>query len=436
MRQSRLFGKTVREAPKDEVSENAKLLERGAFVAKSMAGVYEYLPLGFRVLENINAIIREEINAIGGQEMFLAALQPKERWEKSGRWKVLCDIMYQFQDHSGREVGLASTHEEAMTEIALRSIHSYRDLPLFIYQIQTKFRDEPRAKSGIIRGREFLMKDLYSFHRDEKDLDEFYTKADKAYQRIFSRCGLQAYVTQASGGTFTKQFTHEYQVLTDAGEDWILYGAQCGFSQNKEISSLKEGDKCPSCTEEAVALGRSVEVGNIFKLGTKFSEQFGLHYLDEAGVSKPVVMGSYGIGPGRLMGTIVEVHHDERGIVWPESVAPFRLHLIELKSEQAEIKKAAEHLYESLLAKDIEVLYDDRDDKSAGEKFADADLLGIPWRAVISEKTISKEKIELKERSASKAALVSEDEFFKKMIKGGKRQDARRISRKRNRLAS
>lgn len=421
MRQSRLFGKTVREAPKDEVSENAKLLERGAFVAKSMAGVYEYLPLGFRVLEKINAIIREEINAIGGQEMFLSALQPKERWEKSGRWSVLNDIMYQFKDHSGREVGLASTHEEAMTELALRAIHSYRDLPLFVYQIQTKFRDEPRAKSGVIRGREFLMKDLYSFHRDEKDLDEFYAKADRAYQRIFSRCGLHAYVTQASGGTFTKQFTHEYQVLTDAGEDWILYGAECGFSQNKEISSLKEGDKCSSCGDEALILGKSVEVGNIFKLGTKFSEQFGLHYLDENGAEKPVVMGSYGIGPGRLMGTIAEVHHDERGMVWPESVAPFALHLIELKSEQADVKKTAEKLYERLLAKGIEVLYDDRDDKSPGEKFADADLLGMPWRAVISEKTISKDKIELKERVAAKGMLLSKNEFLKKIAKGGKR---------------
>ena len=413
MKQSQLFGKTVRESPKDEVSENAKLLERGAFVVKSMAGVYEYLPLGFRVLQKINAIIREEINAIGGQEMFLAALQPKERWEKSGRWKVYGDTMYQFQDHSGREIGLASTHEEVIADVARRAIQSYRDMPLAVYQIQTKFRDEPRAKSGILRGREFLMKDLYSFHRDEKDLDRFYAEADGAYRKIFSRCSVHAYVTQASGGTFTKQFTHEYQVLTDAGEDWILYCALCGYAQNKEISTLKEDEKCPTCGKETLKMGQSVEVGNIFKLGTKFAQDFQLNYLDEQGALKPVVMGSYGIGPGRLMGTIVEVHHDEKGIVWPEAVAPFRVHLVELKSDRAKVKKTAEKLYKKLLAKGIEVLYDDRDEKSAGEKFADADLLGMPWRCVISEKTVEKDMIELKARHDAKAELVSEQDFLK-----------------------
>ena len=415
MRQSQLFGKTVRESPKDEVSKNAQLLERGGFVVKSMAGVYEYLPLGFRVLEKINAIIREEINAIGGQEMFLAALQPKERWEKSGRWNIMSDIMYQFQDHSGRDIGLASTHEEAITDIARRAIHSYRDLPLYVYQLQTKFRDEPRAKSGIMRGREFLMKDLYSFHRDEKDLNRFYAEADQAYQRIFSRCGVVAYVTQASGGTFTKQFTHEYQVLTDAGEDWILYCTACGFSQNKEISSLKEGETCTVCGKEALTMGRSVEVGNIFKLGTKFSENFGLNYLDEQGLAHPVVMGCYGIGPGRLMGTIVEVHADTRGIIWPDEVAPFKVHIIELTSEHSNVKKNAEKVYDKMVAKNIEVLYDDRDDKSAGEKFADADLIGIPWRCVISEKTIEKNMIEVKARNAKNAEFTSTQEFLKKM---------------------
>ena len=413
MKQSQLFGKTVRESPKDEVSENAKLLERGAFVVKSMAGIYEYLPLGFRVLQKINAIIREEINAIGGQEMFLAALQPKERWEKSGRWKVYGDSMYQFQDHSGREIGLASTHEEVIVDVARRAIASWRDLPLAVYQIQTKFRDEPRAKSGILRGREFLMKDLYSFHRDEKDLDRFYAEADGAYRKIFARAGVHTYVTQASGGTFTKQFSHEYQVLTDAGEDWILYCAACGYAQNKEISTLKVDEKCPTCGKETLKMGQSVEVGNIFKLGTKFAQDFQLNYLDEQGAPKPVVMGSYGIGPGRLMGTIVEVHHDEKGIVWPEAVAPFRVHLIVLKSDRADVKKTAEKLYKKLLAKGIEVLYDDRDEKSAGEKFADADLLGVPWRCVISEKTVEKDVIELKARRDAKADLVSEQDFLK-----------------------
>lgn len=415
MRQSQLFGKTVRESPKDEVSENAKLLERGAFVAKSMAGVYEYLPLGLRVLQKINAIIREEMNNIGGQEMLLAALQPKERWEKSGRWKILGDIMYQFKDHSDREIGLASTHEEVVADIARRAIHSYRDLPLAVYQIQTKFRDEPRAKSGIIRGREFLMKDLYSFHEDEKDLDRFYAQADDAYRRIFSRAGVHAYVTQASGGTFTKQFSHEYQVLTDAGEDWILYCTNCSYAQNKEISSLKEGNTCPACNKEELKMGRSVEVGNIFKLGTKFAQDFQLNYVDGEGTTKPVVMGCYGIGPGRLMGTIVEVHHDDRGMIWPEEIAPYHVHLIEIRSERGDVKKSAEKLYKKFLAKGIEVLYDNRDDKSAGEKFADGDLIGIPWRVVVSEKTIDKNMIEVKGRNAAKAEFISEKELFARL---------------------
>lgn len=414
MRQSQLFGKTLREAPKDEVSANAKLLERGGFIYKTMAGVYDYLPLGFRVLYKINQIIREEINAIDGQEILLSALQPKERWEKTGRWDVMRDIMYQFKDHSGRELGLGATHEEALAEIALRSINSYKDLPFFVYQIQAKFRDEPRAKSGLIRGREFLMKDLYSFHRDEKDLGRFYKIADGAYRKIFKRCGLDFYVTEASGGTFTKEFTHEYQVLSDAGEDWILYCSKCKFAQNKEISSMKETGQCLKCSGE-VKLGRSIEVGNIFKLGTKFSEAFGLYYSDEKGNKKPVVMGSYGIGPGRLLATIVEAHNDERGILWPESVAPFKVHLLEIKSLKLQVKSYAEKLYKELLAKGVEVLYDDRGEKSAGEKFADADLIGIPWRVVVSEKSLTQGGVELKRRDGQKTEILTPVKLFRKL---------------------
>lgn len=410
MRQSQLFGKTLRENPKDELSANAIFLERGGFVYKSMAGVYDYLPLGYRVLENIHRIIREEMNKIGGQEMFLSALQPKERWEKTGRWDTLRDIMYQLKDHSGRDMGLAATHEEAVAEIATRSIFSYKDLPLFVYQIQTKFRDEPRAKSGLIRGREFLMKDLYSFHADEKDLDRFYDLADKAYRAIFKRCGLEAFATEASGGTFTKQFTHEYQVLSDAGEDRILYCGHCRYAQNQEISSMKEGGKCPKC-KGSVRAGKSIEVGNIFKLGTKFSLAYGLFYANEKGEKRPVVMGSYGIGPGRLLGTIVEVHADEKGIQWPRAVAPFRVHLLRLptkeKAAEKRIQKTAEDLYRMLLAKGMEVLYDERADTTPGEKFADADLIGIPWRMVVSERTLEKKGVEVKPRGETEGKIVS-----------------------------
>ncbi|QQG45146.1 MAG: hypothetical protein HYW89_04070 [Candidatus Sungiibacteriota bacterium] len=417
MRQSQLFGKTLREAPKDEVSANAKLLERGGFIYKTMAGVYDYLPLGYRVLGKINQVVREEMDTIGGQEILLSALQPKERWQKTGRWEGMKDIMYQFKDHSGREMGLATTHEEALAEIALRTVHSYKDLPLFVYQIQTKFRDEPRAKSGLIRGREFLMKDFYSFHRDYDDLGRFYEIADTAYRKLFKRLNLDFYVTEASGGTFTKEFTHEYQVLSEAGEDWILYCSRCRFAQNKEVSQMRDGGKCIKCNG-AVKLGRSIEVGNIFKLGTKFSEAFGLYYSDEKGAKKPVVMGSYGIGPGRLLATIVEVHHDEQGIIWPDTVAPFRVHLIEIipKSKNLKVKKAAGRFYKDLLAKGIEVLYDDRDDKTAGEKFADADLIGIPWRVVVSEKTLQKKgAIEIKRRSEKKEMVVDKKELFKRL---------------------
>ncbi len=424
MRQSRLFGKTLREDPKDEVSANARLLERGGFVYKTMAGAYDYLPLGFRVLSKVNAVIREEMDAIGGQELLLSALQPKERWVKSGRWESLGAIMYQFKDHSDRQIGLAPTHEEPIAEIATRSIFSYRDLPLFVYQIQTKYRDEPRAKSGLMRGREFLMKDLYSFHRDELDLNGFYEKADQAYRKIFKRLGLDFYVAEASGGTFTKEYTHEYQVLAEAGEDHIVYCSSCRYSQNQEITKMRMGTKCPKCSRGTVQAGKAIEVGNIFKLGAKFAKAFGLYYADERGEKKPVVMGSYGIGPGRLMATIVEVNHDDRGVVWPEVVAPFRAHLIELSQKPApsrvegfKVKSSAEALYKKLLAKGVEVLYDDRDEKTAGEKFADADLIGIPWRVVVSDRSLEKKGVEVKSRSEEKGKVVSVERLLKMVMK-------------------
>jgi len=407
----------MRENPADEVAANAMLLERGGFVYKTMAGVYDYLPLGYRVLERITAIIREEMNAIGGQELLLSALQPKERWEKTGRWKTFAD-MYRFKDNSGREMGLAPTHEDAIAEIALRSIRSWRDLPLAVYQIQTKFRDEPRAKSGLIRGREFLMKDLYSFHRDENDLEKFYAVADQAYRRIYKRCDVPVYMTEASGGTFTKSLSHEYQVFSPAGEDWTIYCTKCGFAQNQEISTHKGGDACPRCGSTLDA-GRSIEVGNIFKLGTKFSEAVGLSYTDETGVAHPVVMGCYGIGAGRLLATIAETHADSAGLVWPEAVAPFRAHIVALGSrdgaEERNIFSAAEKLYARLTRNKISALFDDRPDKSAGEKFADSDLVGIPTRVVISPKTMKKNSIEVKRRNQKEARIMTVKELISEL---------------------
>lgn len=415
MRQSKLFGKTLREDPKDEVAGNARLLERGGFVYKSMAGVYEYLPLGLRVLERINRIIREEMNKIGGQEILLSALQPKDRWEKSGRWKELGEeVMYQFKDHSGREIGLASTHEEVVAEIGSRSIFSYKDLPLFVYQIQTKFRDEPRAKSGLLRGREFLMKDLYSFHRSTEDLNKFYARADRAYRAVFKRCALAVYMTEASGGAFTKEFTHEYQAPSEAGEDLIFFCEKCDYAQNREIATLQEGDKCPKCAGK-IASAKTIEVGNIFRLGTKYAEALGLYYADEKGTKNPVVMGSYGIGPGRVMGTIVETHHDGRGIIWPEHIAPYRAHLVALGGDGSKAKRGAEKLYERMQKKGIDVLYDDRDEKTAGEKFADTDLIGVPWRIVVSAGTVAKKGVEIKGRKEKQGIIISEQKLLQKL---------------------
>lgn len=415
MRQSKLFTKTLREAPKDESAVNAKLLERGGFVFKMMAGVHAYLPLGFRVLEKINKIMREEMNAVGGQELLLTALQPKELWEKTGRWEELKEVMYQFEDLSDKGLGLAITHEEPLTEIAKRFISSYKDLPVYVYQIQLKFRNEPRPRSGLLRSREFFMKDLYSFDRDEAGMNASYEKLKDAYRKVFQRCGLDARVVEASGGAFTKEFTHEFQVLAEAGEDEIYYCTSCDFAKNKEIATVRKGDRCPTCGR-ALEEGKSIEVGHIYRLGTKYSEALGLFYTDEAGKKRPVFMGSYGIGPGRTMAAIVEVFHDEKGIIWPESVAPFKVHLIEILSDdsakKAEIKKEAEKLCDELQKKGVEVLWDERDDKTPGEKFADADLIGIPTRVIISEKTLAKDALEVKRRSEAEPKIIGEQEFL------------------------
>ena len=351
MRQSHLFFKTQKEFPKDEMAANAQFLIRANFIQKLMAGVYSFLPLGWRTREKIIDIIREEMNALGASEILMPALHPKSIWEVTGRWNILGDerkIMYQFKDHSGREVGLGTTHEEVVTEIAKPIISSYADLPLAVYQIQTKFRDEPRAKSGILRGREFTMKDLYSFHADQNSLDKFYENVRRGYDKIFKRCGLKAFLTEASGGDFSK-YSHEFMVETEAGEDRILLCRLCGWAQNTDIAEQKSGAPCPRCQSGVIEKVKSVEVGNIFKLGTRYSEPVGLLYKDKDGFSKPVAMASYGIGVERLMGTVVEVHHDEKGIIWPEEVAPFRAHLLTIGEATPELQKFSDQFYNQIV---------------------------------------------------------------------------------------
>lgn len=401
MRFSKLFTKTEKESPKDETSVNAQLLERGGFVYKNNAGIYTFLPLGWRVMGKIAQIVREEINAIGGQEMFMPALVDKRYMDATGRWEV--EVAFEARGKKEKEAKftLGWTHEEVITEIASKFISSYKDLPFAAYQIQTKFRNEPRAKSGLLRGREFLMKDLYSFHASEADMQSYYAEVRKAYHKIFERCGLKAYYTLAAGGDFTVSNTHEFQVLAPVGEDTVFVCHECGYAENKEISSLKDGSLCLKCGGKVKEEG-SIEVGNIFPLGTKYTEALHLQFVDDRGDKKFVVMGSYGIGLGRLMATVVELHHDGKGIVWPETIAPAKAHLIALDHQ----KEEGEKLYQKLSESGVEVLYDDREDKTAGEKFADADLLGMPLRIVVSEKTLKTKSVELKKRNSSTVELV------------------------------
>ena len=403
MRQSKLFTRVERSAPKDEVALNAQLLTRGGFVYKNSAGVYSFLPLGLRVIRKISDIVRDEMNAVGGQELLMSALHEKHYLKATGRWDV--DVVYKVTagDEKEPNFNISWTHEEIMSEIASRYVSSYKDLPFAAYQIQTKFRHEPRAKSGLLRGREFLMKDLYSFHRDEKDLFHYYEHVAKAYKKAFERCGLHAIYTLAAGGEFTVSNTHEFQVVSDVGEDTIFVCEKCEYAENEEISKLKAGDTCPKC-EGTVQKHSAIEVGNIFPLGTKYAEAFDLKYKDEDGSAKFVVMGSYGIGISRLMGVLVEKFHDEGGIIWPESVAPFKLHLLALGSASGADAERAAKVYEHLQHDGIEVLFDDRE-ASAGEKFAEADLIGIPWRAVVGPKT-PEGKIEIRRRGERESKTI------------------------------
>ncbi len=409
MKQSKLFGKTIREAPKDEPSKNAQLLIRGGFVDKVMAGVYTYLPLGLITLRKIENIIREEMNAIGGQEILMPALQNKKDWETTGRWDI--DVMMKIKTSYDKEFGLGWTHEEVVTPLAKKYIKSYKEFPFYLYQIQNKFRNEPRAKSGILRGREFSMKDLYSFHTSEEDLNKYYEIAKDAYFKIFDRVGIKdkTYLTYASGGDFSK-YSHEFQTITSAGEDTIYICDKCEVAVNEEIVENNQPE-CPECRNKKLRKEKAIETGNIFKLKDRFSRPFNFKYLDQNGKEQLVLMGCYGLGSSRLLGTIVELHNDENGIIWPESVAPFAVHLIKIgKSE--EVNKQAEEIYRNCLDKNIEILFDDCDE-SAGVKFKDADLIGIPTRILISEKTLSNNCVEVKRRESGEVEMVKISEIAK-----------------------
>jgi len=397
MRYSKLFGKTIKDAPKDEVAINARLLIRGGFIRREVSGVYNYLPLGIRVLNKISNIVREEMNSIGGQEVLLSSLQNKQSWEKTNRWNNF-DALFKLTSVLDNEYALGPSHEEVVVPLAKQFISSYKDLPLSVYQIQTKFRDEKRAKSGILRGREFLMKDLYSFHATDADFKKYYEEVKKAYEKVFKRLNLKAIETQASGGAFSK-VSHEYQVITDAGEDEIIYCPGGDFSSNAQISPVKEGKQC-DLGHGPLKRAKAIEVGNIFPLGTKFSDAFDLSYKNKEGKNMPVIMGCYGIGISRLMGAIAEVHNDEKGIIWPESVAPYDVHLMVFAREEGvKLNTKINKLLAVAKEKNIEVLIDDRQDVQPGAKHFDADLIGIPHKIIISGNKVDDEVIDYKSRS-------------------------------------
>ncbi|MFA6889343.1 MAG: aminoacyl--tRNA ligase-related protein [Candidatus Woesearchaeota archaeon] len=416
MRQSQLFTKTKKESPADEVSLNAELLIRAGFINKEMAGVYSFLPLGIRVLNKIESIIRDEMNKIGGIEMRTSVLQNKEVWEKSGRWDdEVVDNWFKTQLKNGAEVGLSFTNEEAYANILKQHINSYKDLPVYPYDFKNIFRNEARSKSGILRGREFYWKALYSFSKNEEEHNEFYEKAKQAYKNIFQKVGIGhlTYLTFASGGSFSK-FSHEFQTITGAGEDTIYVDENKGIAINKEVYEDEVINSLGLKKEELVEK-KAIEVGNIFSLGTKFSTPFDLSYKNENGEEKLVVMGSYGMGLSRLMGTIVEVLSDDKGIIWPENVAPFKVHLLALGGDE-NIKNNSSELYNKLTEKGIEVLFDDRIDLSAGEKFADSDLIGIPYRVVVSKRSLADGGFEVKKRTELNGKIINTEELVNLLI--------------------
>ncbi len=395
MKQSQLFTKTRREAPKDEVSLNAQLLIRAGYVYKVMAGVYAYTPLGLRVMENIKQIVREEMNALDGQELIMTNLQRRDTWEVTGRWSdEAVDVWFKTKLQDGVELGLAWSHEEAIMEMMQQFVSSYKDLPVSVYQFQTKLRNELRSKSGIMRGREFVMKDMYSLHASEEDMNQYYDRVIEAYQKIYSQLGIgdETFVTFAGGGAFTK-FSHEFQTLCDAGEDTLFVNADRTVAVNEEV--LDDATTEFHVDKSTLSPVTSAEVGNIFKFGTEKSEKMHIFFKDAEGKQQPIYLASYGIGITRVMGVIVEKFADDKGIVWPESVAPFRAHLISLGADEA-----AEKLYQEFTIAGIEVLFDDRD-ATAGEKFADADLMGLPYRITIGRRSLERGVVEVKKRTSN-----------------------------------
>ena len=408
MRLSKNFTRTIKQAPADEVARNAQLLIRAGYVHKTMAGVYSYLPLGLKVVENIKQIVREEMNKISSQELVMSTLQSKELWQETGRWSdELVDVWFKSHLQDGTEVGFGWTHEEPIVDLLRNYLKSYKDLPISVYQFQNKLRNELRAKSGIMRGREFVMKDMYSVHASKEDLDKYYNAAIEAYKRCYNRFGIgdETYVTFASGGAFTK-FSHEFQTICDAGEDYIYLHRGKNIAVNEEV--LDEAVKELGIDRSELERVKTAEVGNIFNFGTQKSEEMRLVFTDAEGVEQYAYMGSYGIGITRVMGVIVEKFADDKGLVWPENIAPAKVYLVQIGSQS---RAAADELYQKLQSAGVETIYDDRDERP-GVKFADAELLGIPYRVTVSDRLLDDGKWEVSTRQTGEQRLLTADELL------------------------
>lgn len=408
MKLSQLFTKTLREAPRDAKATNHIFLVRGGFISQLSSGIYNYLPLGFRVLKNIENHIRHELEAIGALEVSMSILHPAEVWKKTGRWHEIGKELWKIKSREGEDLVLSMTHEEVIAEMAHNFINTHHDLPRILNQFQIKFRDEERPRGGLLRLKEFIMQDAYSFDKNEKDLDETYKAFCKIYLKIFKGLELDVIPVQALSGIMGGAESHEFMLPAEIGEDKMLFCKKCNYAANIEAAETKI---CPSCGD-SLKEQRAIELGHTFKLGIKYSEPFGVYFEDEDSIKKLAVMGSYGIGLDRLMAAIVEIHHDDKGIIWPQEVAPFTVHLIEIIGKNSpDVKNIAAKVYQDLLQKKVDVLYDDRENKTPGEKFADADLIGCPIRLVISSKTLEKSSVELKHRNSRELKLLPIDKL-------------------------
>ncbi|MBU1323278.1 hypothetical protein KKE48_01060 [Patescibacteria group bacterium] len=409
---SHSLSSTRKENPSQSPSINHELLIRGGFIRQESSGIYTLLPFGQKVVQNIESLIRSGMNSLGAEEISMPILQPRAYFETTGRWNKI-DVLFKLKSNQGNtEYGLAATAEEVVVPVVKDRIRSYRDLPLVVYQIGEKFRDEKRPKSGIIRGREFGMKDMYSFHATPEDFTSFYKQAKNTYLNLFTACGINAKVTEASGGDFTVLPTHEFQAISAAGEDLIINCDSCTFAQNREITTLKDGGGCPKCGQGHLKTDKSIEIGHIFDLGDKFTKAFDFTFTDSGGKRKPILMGCYGIGTTRLMGTIVETHNDQQGIIWPDSIAPYQYHLAGLNLEDDAVRDQAFQVMTAIQSMGASVLYDDRPDVKAGDKFATADMIGIPNRIVVSKRTFTEGIIELKRRDTGVTSKISLEQLF------------------------